>query len=407
MAEGIHPVPSRTRKLSPPAPMVLPGQPGGRVGRRRTLRRRAAPVRARPFAFPRVPCGHAEVAPSPPRPERRPQARRVDAPQGRARRTSIHREDRQGRPRDRPPGSGRRAAGTRRLGRRRIGGAQGQGSRASVGSGPRDRRARALPAGQVPGGVGRGAIVSASHWPRGSEPHHRGLLPGDRSARTGRPARRGGTTVAARSAGCPCRIRHRRGVGAGGSGAIRPGARPAAQGEDPRGCRGSRGAARLVRHRRHPGAFGSARRCRTRVPQDPPSRRAGLRCRGAHRRPRLRRVGSIRGSGPATSIPGSGALRFAVATRPRVRGGRACRGGSVRGTRWRRPQRRRSRSLAHRGARRREADGDGLAYRTPRTERRRFRRPPRVVLHRRCVEGSSRRKVVPKRRPRRTRVGRR
>src|SRR6266540_322219 len=35
MAEGKHPVPFRTRKLSPPAPMVLPGKPGGRVGRRR------------------------------------------------------------------------------------------------------------------------------------------------------------------------------------------------------------------------------------------------------------------------------------------------------------------------------------------------------------------------------------
>jgi hypothetical protein len=35
MAEGRHPVPSRTRKLSPLAPMVLPGRPGGRVGRRR------------------------------------------------------------------------------------------------------------------------------------------------------------------------------------------------------------------------------------------------------------------------------------------------------------------------------------------------------------------------------------
>ena len=35
MAEGKHPIPFRTRKLSPPAPMVLLGQPGGRVGHRR------------------------------------------------------------------------------------------------------------------------------------------------------------------------------------------------------------------------------------------------------------------------------------------------------------------------------------------------------------------------------------
>src|SRR5690606_4352811 len=32
IAEGKHPFPFRTRPLSPPAPMVLPGQPGGRVG---------------------------------------------------------------------------------------------------------------------------------------------------------------------------------------------------------------------------------------------------------------------------------------------------------------------------------------------------------------------------------------
>ena len=34
LAVGVHPVPYRTRKLSPHAPMVLQGQPCGRVGRR-------------------------------------------------------------------------------------------------------------------------------------------------------------------------------------------------------------------------------------------------------------------------------------------------------------------------------------------------------------------------------------
>ena len=42
IAEGRHPVPYRTRKLSPPAPMVLPGKLGGRVGRRRDSSRSAA-----------------------------------------------------------------------------------------------------------------------------------------------------------------------------------------------------------------------------------------------------------------------------------------------------------------------------------------------------------------------------
>lgn len=32
-AAGVHPVPSRTRSLSPPAPMVLGGKPPGSVGR--------------------------------------------------------------------------------------------------------------------------------------------------------------------------------------------------------------------------------------------------------------------------------------------------------------------------------------------------------------------------------------
>src|SRR5690348_15849318 len=35
LAEGVRPVPSRTRKLSPPAPMVLHSTGCGRVGHRR------------------------------------------------------------------------------------------------------------------------------------------------------------------------------------------------------------------------------------------------------------------------------------------------------------------------------------------------------------------------------------
>ncbi len=40
IAEGPHPFPSRTRQLSPPAPMILPGRPGGKVGRRREFSQR-------------------------------------------------------------------------------------------------------------------------------------------------------------------------------------------------------------------------------------------------------------------------------------------------------------------------------------------------------------------------------
>src|SRR5215207_2569195 len=42
IAEGKRPVSFRTRKLSPPAPMVLPPGGGGRVGRRRTQREEMA-----------------------------------------------------------------------------------------------------------------------------------------------------------------------------------------------------------------------------------------------------------------------------------------------------------------------------------------------------------------------------
>src|SRR5665213_4443138 len=49
MAAGIHPFPSRTRKLSSPAPMVLGGRPPGRVGRRRNISRKPPARRAGGF----------------------------------------------------------------------------------------------------------------------------------------------------------------------------------------------------------------------------------------------------------------------------------------------------------------------------------------------------------------------
>ena len=45
IAEGRHLFPFRTEQLSPPAPMVLPGSPGGRVGRCRDLFRKALLIR--------------------------------------------------------------------------------------------------------------------------------------------------------------------------------------------------------------------------------------------------------------------------------------------------------------------------------------------------------------------------
>src|SRR2546428_14002337 len=53
MAEGPHPIPFRTRKLSPPAPMVLHGQPCGRVGPCRSFETRLGKLRrGSPFLAP-------------------------------------------------------------------------------------------------------------------------------------------------------------------------------------------------------------------------------------------------------------------------------------------------------------------------------------------------------------------
>src|SRR6266511_1907832 len=91
IAEGRHPVPSRTRKLSPPAPMVLPWRRGGRVGRRRDSshesRLRAALGVSAPNSRavrtgPRVPLGPAMPRAFEPRHGRagRPQRRQVQLP---------------------------------------------------------------------------------------------------------------------------------------------------------------------------------------------------------------------------------------------------------------------------------------------------------------------------------------
>ena len=51
MAEGKHLFPFRTEKLSPPAPMVLPGRLGGRVGRRPLYFRSPDRATGRGFLF--------------------------------------------------------------------------------------------------------------------------------------------------------------------------------------------------------------------------------------------------------------------------------------------------------------------------------------------------------------------
>ena len=85
IAAGSHPFPSRTRKLSPPAPMVLEGRPSGRVGRRRNTSSETTPPSARGcLASTRPPRG--VVSRPPALRARRPPARHTpEAAEGRER----------------------------------------------------------------------------------------------------------------------------------------------------------------------------------------------------------------------------------------------------------------------------------------------------------------------------------
>ena len=85
IAEGSHLFPFRTEKLSPPAPMVLPGRPGGRVGRRPSNVTKPRCASAGAFVLSsgaaRGPCTLADTRqPRPYRPGQRPGARARAAP---------------------------------------------------------------------------------------------------------------------------------------------------------------------------------------------------------------------------------------------------------------------------------------------------------------------------------------
>src|SRR3954465_5401881 len=58
-AERPHPFPSRTRKLSSPAPKILRGQPFGKIGRRQDFCFNALDHETKGHAVPRVACGGA------------------------------------------------------------------------------------------------------------------------------------------------------------------------------------------------------------------------------------------------------------------------------------------------------------------------------------------------------------
>ena len=232
MAEGEHPVPSRTRKLSPPAPMVLLWRRSGRVGRCRDFLTNGPPARAARSLFRTLTCMSGAF-----------QKKGRGGPRAAAPIDGLPRAIQEEIRRTAPPGKERDAMS--RLARAielldrddpkaaRGGGREGEGPRPSLRGGPRGARTRALRARAMAGGAHGAQGVQADQRPRRPEPPDRGQPPRARPAGGGRPSRRGGAPGQGRPERGEGRSGDRRRVGARGSGAVRRGARVPGSGEDP------------------------------------------------------------------------------------------------------------------------------------------------------------------------------
>ncbi len=195
MAAGSHPFPFRTRKLSPPAPMVLGGRPPGRVGRRRISHEKRAP---RGVLF-RVRMGPHVGSEQPVAPLRYSAAHgpsRSSRSTGPGRSTHRHRSPRgQGVNRRSlrcQAGSireeGRAGEGSRRPLRRRQSGGHLEGRR---GEGRRRTHARGEAGPRAPGRGRHAGGAACAATSRGRRPPDR---PGDRAIPTGRTGTRPGAT---------------------------------------------------------------------------------------------------------------------------------------------------------------------------------------------------------------------
>ncbi len=194
IAEGKHPVPSRTRKLSPPAPMVLPGRLGGRVGRCRNILQNGPPARAARSRCPRTLGADMPKALSP-RPggkSRRPPSAPDEPVEGRGRGTPARHEADRGARRDVASLPRRGAARARRLRCGRGGGDEGQAAVSPVVVGAGGARARPLRAGPMAGVPHRDEGLPSDGGACRPEPHHRGLSARARAAGRGGPAGGGG-----------------------------------------------------------------------------------------------------------------------------------------------------------------------------------------------------------------------
>ena len=158
MAEGSHPFPFRTRKLSPPAPMVLGSRGPGRVGRRRARTSEGPPAMGVLRRFPRRLAGPMPKPPASSSGRGRP----PDPPAGRGapRRRGSGRAPERGAAVEAARGR-RRQAQEGRLGRRGP-----QGRRAHARRGPR-RRLQGVPGRHAgrPGALGARAVDRRGRGP--------------------------------------------------------------------------------------------------------------------------------------------------------------------------------------------------------------------------------------------------
>src|SRR5439155_6292276 len=227
-----HPFPSRTRKLSPPSPMVLGGQPPGRVGRRRNTPDRQGP------RSPRGPCsrpGYSEAMATPPGSSRR--ARPSGGRPGGRSAPQPQRREGEGRRQPPPAAAGQQArgGGQKATGRSRSGGRAGD-----LVGGAAPRKAKRVPGGNGPPGS------YGNRPPRGGE-------------------KRGG-----RRAAGPDETGSRASAAVGRQGAPRTGRTPAARGRAPASGRGRREAAgRAPEHPDGPRTWGSVARRGARVIGEP------------------------------------------------------------------------------------------------------------------------------------------
>ena len=257
IAEGKHPVPSRTRKLSPPAPMVLLWETGWE-SRSPPGHRRERAAFGRPVPFRPRTLGARCPRPSTPTRRQGPPSRAARRPTCRA--TSARRSSASpARPRPATRCRACRARDRAARARRHRARPSPRRRRRSDSRLARPRSARCSASRYYGQERWQEALTELKAYRRMTEsrrpePHHR-RLPPRRSGRPAEavPARRGGAPGQGRPERGQGRGRDRGGVGVGRSGPVRRGTRVPRPRANPRRRRRGLHAAPVVREGRHPG----------------------------------------------------------------------------------------------------------------------------------------------------------